>query len=214
MPEPVAPTTSTRPRLVMTTSFRISGRPSFSKFGISAAIVRITMPTCCCCTNTLTRKRETPGTDDREVALEVLRELLALALVHHRVGELARHLAGELLARSAASCCPCGLHARREVVRDEQVGAAGLASWRRAACACRRGPGLRMIGCIATPGVATGGGMLADGEQGADHRGGARGETCAGPRCPIAADILSEPFTVAEFGTRPLSVTFASALSI
>ena len=50
LPEPVAPTTSTRPRLVITTSLRMSGSLSFSKLGISDAMVRITMPTHCCCT--------------------------------------------------------------------------------------------------------------------------------------------------------------------
>jgi hypothetical protein len=33
LPEPVAPTTSTRPRLVMTISLSVSGKPSVSKFG-------------------------------------------------------------------------------------------------------------------------------------------------------------------------------------
>ena len=61
LPEPVPPTTSTRPRLCITTSLRISGRRSFRKSGISAAMVRTTMPTCPCCTNTFTRNRETPG---------------------------------------------------------------------------------------------------------------------------------------------------------
>ena len=60
-PDPVAPTTSTKPRLLMTTSFSVSGKPSFSKFGISEGMVRITMPTFNCCTNTLTRKRATSG---------------------------------------------------------------------------------------------------------------------------------------------------------
>ena len=50
---------------------------------------------------------------DREIALEVLRELLALALVHHRVRELARDLARELLAASAAACA-VRLHASAE----------------------------------------------------------------------------------------------------
>ena len=61
LPEPVAPTTSTRPRLVITTSFSVSGSFSFSKLGISLAIVRITMLTQRCCIRTLTRKRETAG---------------------------------------------------------------------------------------------------------------------------------------------------------
>ena len=61
LPEPVAPTTRTRPRLVITTSLSTGGSFSFSKLGISEAIVRITMPTLRCCTKTLTRKRETPG---------------------------------------------------------------------------------------------------------------------------------------------------------
>jgi len=61
LPEPVPPTTSTSPRFVMITSFSTSGRPSFSKFGICAAMVRMTIPTWRCCTNTLTRKRESPA---------------------------------------------------------------------------------------------------------------------------------------------------------
>ncbi len=61
LPEPVPPTTSTSPRFFMITSFSTSGSPSFSKLGISAAMVRITMPTWRCCTKTLTRKRDRPG---------------------------------------------------------------------------------------------------------------------------------------------------------
>ena len=48
LPDPVPPTTSTSPRLFMMTSFSTGGRDSFSKLGISDAMVRITMPTCCC----------------------------------------------------------------------------------------------------------------------------------------------------------------------
>jgi len=36
LPDPVAPTTSTRPRLVMTISLRISGKAKVAKSGISA----------------------------------------------------------------------------------------------------------------------------------------------------------------------------------
>ncbi len=61
-PEPVLPTSSTSPRFSITTLLSTSGRRSFSKFGISAAMVRRTMPTCPCCMKTLTLKRETPGT--------------------------------------------------------------------------------------------------------------------------------------------------------
>jgi hypothetical protein len=63
LPDPVEPTTSTRPRLVITMSFRISGSDSVAKLGISDGIVRITMPVCCCCMNALTRNRATPGID-------------------------------------------------------------------------------------------------------------------------------------------------------
>ena len=34
LPEPVAPTTRTKPRLVITISFRLSGNPSVAKSGI------------------------------------------------------------------------------------------------------------------------------------------------------------------------------------
>ena len=47
----------------MTMSLRMSGSANFSKLGISAGIVLMTMPVCCCCTKTLTRKRATPGMD-------------------------------------------------------------------------------------------------------------------------------------------------------
>ena len=63
LPEPVAPTTSTRPRLPMTMSLMLSGRPSLVKSGISLAMVRMTMPTFCCCMKTLTRNRDTPGSE-------------------------------------------------------------------------------------------------------------------------------------------------------
>jgi hypothetical protein len=38
LPEPVAPTISTSPRLIMTRSFMIGGRPSSSSEGISAVM--------------------------------------------------------------------------------------------------------------------------------------------------------------------------------
>ena len=47
----------------MMTSFSVAGSPIFSKLGISAGMVRITMPTNRCCTKTLTRKRARPGID-------------------------------------------------------------------------------------------------------------------------------------------------------
>ena len=61
MPEPVAPTRITRPRFVITMSFRISGRPRSSIRGIVVLIVRSTSPTRPCCTNAFTRKRPMPG---------------------------------------------------------------------------------------------------------------------------------------------------------
>src|SRR5512139_1230183 len=61
LPEPVAPTKITSPRLTMATSRRTGGRLSASIRGILVLIVRITMPTRPCCTKTLTRKRPISG---------------------------------------------------------------------------------------------------------------------------------------------------------
>src|SRR5512139_815463 len=61
LPEPVAPTKTTRPRLIIATSRSTGGRLSASIRGILVLIVRITMPTRPCCTNTLTRKRPISG---------------------------------------------------------------------------------------------------------------------------------------------------------
>ena len=126
LPEPVAPTTSTRPRLVMTISLSVSGRPSLAKSGISLAMVRITMPTFCCCMKTLTRKRATPGSEMAKLHSSSRRELLALALVHERVGQVARDLAGQLLVGQRLHGA-LQLHGRRKVLGDEQVRAARLA---------------------------------------------------------------------------------------
>ena len=43
-------------------------------------------------------KAREAGNGKREVALELLAEIVALTLVHHRVGELAGDRAGEFLA--------------------------------------------------------------------------------------------------------------------
>ena len=60
LPEPVAPTKITSPRLESATSFRILGMPSPSSVGSTWAIVRQTMPTWPCWRNALMRKRPTP----------------------------------------------------------------------------------------------------------------------------------------------------------
>jgi hypothetical protein len=60
LPEPVAPTMMTRPRLVIATSFITGGRPRPSMVGSTCGMVRITMPTWPCCMKALTRKRPTP----------------------------------------------------------------------------------------------------------------------------------------------------------
>ena len=61
LPEPVAPTTITRPRLDITMSFRIGGNSSSSIVGIVELIWRMTQPVMPCCTKALTRKRPMPG---------------------------------------------------------------------------------------------------------------------------------------------------------
>ena len=60
LPEPVAPTTITSPRLACTTSRRMSGRSSEAIVGKVAGIVRSTRPTLPCCKKALARKRPTP----------------------------------------------------------------------------------------------------------------------------------------------------------
>ena len=50
-----------QPRLVIITSLSTSGRPKSSKLGICVVMVRNTMPTFSCCTNTFTRKRPIPA---------------------------------------------------------------------------------------------------------------------------------------------------------
>ena len=60
LPEPVAPTRMTSPRLTIVMSFRMLGSPSLSMLGRSFGMVRSTMPTCPCWTNALTRKRPMP----------------------------------------------------------------------------------------------------------------------------------------------------------
>jgi hypothetical protein len=60
LPEPVAPTMITRPRLVMVMSLSTCGRPSVSMVGKVCGMTRITRPTLPCCTKALQRKRPTP----------------------------------------------------------------------------------------------------------------------------------------------------------
>src|ERR1044071_1260569 len=60
LPEPVPPTTITSPRLVITTSLRMTGSCISSSVGILALMVRTTQPTSPCCTKALTRKRPIP----------------------------------------------------------------------------------------------------------------------------------------------------------
>ena len=126
LPEPVAPTTRTRPRLVITTSFSTAGSFSFSKFGISEAIVRITMPTQRCCTKTLTRKRETPGIEMAKLhSISFANSARCVSFISEwasiRVTSAASFCVGQRLHRALR------LHARREVGGDEEIGAAGLA---------------------------------------------------------------------------------------
>src|SRR6266850_1510009 len=61
LPEPVAPTMITRPRLVMTTSFNTFGRPRSSILGMAVVITRSTIPTFACWTKALTRNRPMPA---------------------------------------------------------------------------------------------------------------------------------------------------------
>ena len=61
LPQPVAPTRITSPRLVMATSLRISGNFSSSMVGIFCGITRNTIPTLPICMKVLTRKRPIPG---------------------------------------------------------------------------------------------------------------------------------------------------------
>ena len=49
LPEPVAPTTKIKPLFAIITSLSDSGNFNWAKFGISAVMVRITIPTCNCC---------------------------------------------------------------------------------------------------------------------------------------------------------------------
>ncbi|MNT16635.1 hypothetical protein D3C72_1517470 [compost metagenome] len=44
LPQPVAPTMMTRPRLLMTMSCRMAGKPSPSRVGMAVLIKRKTMP--------------------------------------------------------------------------------------------------------------------------------------------------------------------------
>ena len=60
LPEPVPPTMIQRPRLFMTTSFRIGGKSRSSSVGISVVMVRSTAPTMPCWINALTRNRPIP----------------------------------------------------------------------------------------------------------------------------------------------------------
>ena len=60
LPDPVAPTKMTKPRLLMTTSLRTGGRPNPSIVGRVEGITRKTIPILPCCTKALTRKRPIP----------------------------------------------------------------------------------------------------------------------------------------------------------
>ena len=61
LPDPVAPTKMHRPRLVIATSFSTWGSPMPSIVGMSAGMVRSTMPTRPCWMKALTRKRPMPA---------------------------------------------------------------------------------------------------------------------------------------------------------
>src|SRR6202161_4179730 len=61
LPDPVPPTSITKPRLDSTTSRKIGGNSSSSNVGILALMVRSTAPVKPCCTKALTRKRPIPG---------------------------------------------------------------------------------------------------------------------------------------------------------
>ncbi len=66
------------------------------------------------------------GQRDREVALQLPGELLALAGIHQGIRQVARDIARELLIRHGLHPA-AQLHARWEILRDEQVRSACLA---------------------------------------------------------------------------------------
>ena len=85
LPEPVAPTMMTRPRLDMTTSLSTSGRPRSSSLGISLVMVRSTMPTELICTNADTRKRpRSPGLMAKLASLVSSNEAVCLSFMMER----------------------------------------------------------------------------------------------------------------------------------
>ena len=70
-------------------------------------------------------KARQPRHGDREIAFHLALEFLALAGVHQRVSELAADVGAELLLGERLHLA-VGLHAGREIRRDEQVRAPGL----------------------------------------------------------------------------------------
>lgn len=91
LPEPVAPTTITRPRLLITMSLRIGGRSSSSSEGIFVLMVRSTMPARPCCTKADTRKRPAPGA--------------VMAKLHSRVCSYSRSCFSFMIALTRLMAC-------------------------------------------------------------------------------------------------------------
>src|SRR5450756_984507 len=81
----------TRPRLFMTTSLSIGGRPRSSILGMVVVIVRITMPILPCCTKQFTRKRPMPAG--------------AMAKLHSLVASNSAACLSFIIARTRSAVC-------------------------------------------------------------------------------------------------------------
>ena len=131
LPEPVAPASSTRPRLVMTMSFRIGGSSRSSTVGISVTIRRSTAPDHAL----LNKSTDTETTDtlriDREVTFLCRIEITRLLVVHDRTHDHRTLFRGEALL-SRAMHLTINLDGRWKTGRNEQN---RNHSWQRASSA-------------------------------------------------------------------------------
>jgi len=112
LPQPVAPTIMTMPRLAIARSLTIGGRLSSSAVGILSAMTRKTIPTLPCCTKAETRKRPMP------VGL--------MAKLHSRVDSNSAAWRSFMIARtSSAVCCAVSGWFDTGVTRPSTLNAGG-----------------------------------------------------------------------------------------
>ena len=126
MPEPVAPTTSTRAPLGHHNLFQSLRQPERGEVRNLVGNGTDHHTDVLLLHEDIHAKARHAGQRDGKVALQIAREVLALPLVHQRICQIPGHLAGQLLVGHRLQGT-LHLHRRRKILGHEQIRATRLA---------------------------------------------------------------------------------------